>query len=204
MLLIFGMATRMKVLGRSTIHCPKCGVDRVGALKQARRWFSVFFIPLIPLKVLGEVVQCETCGTTFGPEVRALPTSAALATELLEATREASALLLRIDDPASARDAALRALTEVAGRPWTEEELDADIEHNTAEHLSARLHHLAGGMTTLGTEHLLATIAAVGTSEGSVRPESRAALNAIAADLGMTPAHARGVVEQALEASRGV
>ena len=204
MLLIFGMTVRYKVLDRSTFHCPKCGIDRVGALKQARRWFSVFFIPLIPMKVLGELIECETCGTTFGPEVRALPTSAVLATELLEATREATALLLRIDDPASARDAARQALSEVAGRPWTDEELDADIEHNTAERLSARLHRLAGGMSTLGAEHFLATIAAVGTSEGNVRPESRAALTSIAADLGMTPAHARGVVEQALEASRGV
>jgi hypothetical protein len=204
MLLIFGMTTRMKVLGRETIHCPKCGVDRVGALKQARRWFSLFFIPLIPLKVLGELIQCETCGTTFGADVRSLPTSAALATELLEATREATALLLRIDDPASAREVARQVLSEVAGRPWSAEELDADIEHNTAAHLSARLHRLSGGMNTLGSEHFLATIASVGTSEGNVRPETRAALTSIAADLGMTPAHARGVVEQALEASRGV
>ena len=59
-------------------------------------------------------------------------------------------------------------------------------------------------VNTLGTEHLLATIAAVAASEGTMRPESQAALGSIAADLGMTPAHARGVVEQALEASRGV
>ena len=36
---------------------------------EARRWFTVFFIPVIPLKQLGTVVQCDSCGGQFGDDV---------------------------------------------------------------------------------------------------------------------------------------
>jgi hypothetical protein len=117
-------------------------------------------------------------------------------------TREASAVLLRIDDPAGGREAAVRALSDVAGREWSEEELDADLVHNDANGLGARSQKLAEVMNEHGRERFLATAAAIAASGGTVLSDSRDALTSMAADLGMTPAHARGVIDHAVEAAQ--
>ena len=143
MLLIWGVRVRSKTLSETNFHCPSCGGDRRCSHKQARRWFTLFFIPLIPLKVLGEFVECQTCKKGFDTGILALPTSAALTEQMLGAMREAVVQLLRIDGSATAREAACRALSEMAGRLWSEEELDADLQHLDVAPLPARLHQLA-------------------------------------------------------------
>ncbi len=54
-----------------------------------RRSFTLFLIPLIPTKDLGELVQCDTCQKSFTVAVLKAPTTAALQDQLLWAIREA-------------------------------------------------------------------------------------------------------------------
>ena len=69
MLLLFGIITRTKILGSGTFHCRNEGGERNYLLLEARRWFTLFFIPVIPLKVLGELVQCSSCGVQYDSAV---------------------------------------------------------------------------------------------------------------------------------------
>ena len=41
-------------------YCPQCKARRDYELRQARNWFSVYFIPVIPLNQIGELVTCCT------------------------------------------------------------------------------------------------------------------------------------------------
>lgn len=75
MLLLFGITTRTKTLGSGTFYCRNEGGERSYLLLEARRWFTLFFIPVIPLKVLGELVQCSSCGAQYDPAfLRQAPT----------------------------------------------------------------------------------------------------------------------------------
>ncbi len=76
MLLLFGWTTRTKTLGTGSFYCRNEGGDRTYLLLQARRWFTLFFIPLIPLKVLGDLVQCSSCGVQYDSKVLDVPTNA--------------------------------------------------------------------------------------------------------------------------------
>ncbi|MDX1622291.1 MAG: hypothetical protein R3320_14945 [Nitriliruptorales bacterium] len=69
MFVIFGMKTRDKTVDEGQFHCPNEGGTRPYEHKQARRWFSLFFIPLIPLDKQGERVRCRSCGAIYGPHV---------------------------------------------------------------------------------------------------------------------------------------
>lgn len=201
MLLIWGWRARSKKLGEGTFHCPTCGADRQYTHQQARRWFTLFWLPLIPLKVLGEYIECATCKSTFTTEILNLPTSAALNEQLLAATREAVVQLLRIDGSATAREAGILALSEVGGEPWSEAHLDADLQNVDPTQLPPRLRLLADVLNEHGKERFLATAASIAAGGGAITDASRAALGAMANELSMTPAHARGVIEQALEAA---
>jgi zinc ribbon protein len=68
-LIIFGRRNRPKVVQRGSFTCPRCGPGREYEHKQVRRWFTLYFIPIIPLGTAGEYVECRSCAGTFRPEV---------------------------------------------------------------------------------------------------------------------------------------
>ncbi|MEZ4316437.1 MAG: TerB family tellurite resistance protein [Myxococcota bacterium] len=49
-------------------HCPRCGQTPYD-LKRVRRFFTLYWIPLIPLDTLGEYVECGGCANTFDKAV---------------------------------------------------------------------------------------------------------------------------------------
>ena len=59
--------------GSGRFVCPSCGADRDYTLKQVRRFFTLYFIPIIPLGLLGTYVECRTCGGTFKDSVLERP-----------------------------------------------------------------------------------------------------------------------------------
>ena len=78
MLLIFGLRVYFRTIGQGMFHCQRCGGDRRYRERTGRRWFHLFFIPLIPLVSVGEHVRCGTCRTTYHVDVLAMPTADAL------------------------------------------------------------------------------------------------------------------------------
>lgn len=49
--------------------CPVCREQREYKLKTARQFFTVYFIPVIPLNSVGEFVQCNACRQKFDNQV---------------------------------------------------------------------------------------------------------------------------------------
>ena len=68
-MIIWGSRGLTSELSRHHFHCPQCSVQREGALKQVRGFFTVYFIPLIPLNVRGRYVECSSCSGSFGEEI---------------------------------------------------------------------------------------------------------------------------------------
>jgi len=202
MIIFFGWRTRAGVIGRGVFLCPHCGADRHYAHKRMRRWFTLFFIPVIPLKVLGEFVQCETCKQTYKTVVLDAPTTATLQNELLWAIREAMVTMLRVDRSPAGEAAATAVLTSFAGREWTRDELADDVAQLDTVHLEARLANLAATLNEQGKERFVSACAQVCATGGVIDGAGRAAVERIAAGLLMTPAHARGIIDQTLENSR--
>ena len=69
MFFIAGLKTRNSTVDRGRFRCPNEGAERGYRHVRARRWFTLFFIPLIPLGTNGEWVRCEGCGAIYGPDV---------------------------------------------------------------------------------------------------------------------------------------
>ncbi len=77
LIIIFGMGSRKKDIGGGKFFCPRCMTQRDYKLKQATRYFTLFFIPIIPLGKIGEFVECQTCHAMFEPGVLSLKAPAA-------------------------------------------------------------------------------------------------------------------------------
>jgi hypothetical protein len=70
MLIIFGVKDKATTTETGTFHCPVCQSSQRFERKTMKRYFSLFFIPLIPLGGgPGSVVQCQNCGTQLPPDI---------------------------------------------------------------------------------------------------------------------------------------
>jgi hypothetical protein len=199
--IVWGFRVRFRTIGQGVFFCPSCGGDRQYQMQQAKRWFTLFWIPLIPLKDVGDpFVQCATCRKGYRPEILNQPTSASLSESLVAAMRCALVWMLRLEAPAPATvNTALEVLSSTANRPWTEGELQADIAQLDVGSLAGQLANLASALSEHGRESFLAGCARVAAADGVLTDGERGLLDNVASSLGMTPAHARGVIAQVAE-----
>ncbi len=49
--------------------CPSCNDSHQYKRRKVRRFFTLYFIPLIPLDLLGEYIECQTCKNTYNDSV---------------------------------------------------------------------------------------------------------------------------------------
>jgi len=69
MFFIIGLTTRTATVDSGMFFCPNEGGNRAYRHLRMRRWFTLFFLPLIPLGQQGELVECQSCGVAYDPDV---------------------------------------------------------------------------------------------------------------------------------------
>lgn len=69
MFLLFGLTTRRSMIGQGDFACPNEGGLRPYLHERSRRWFTLFFLPVLPLGQGQEWVRCASCGATYDPDV---------------------------------------------------------------------------------------------------------------------------------------
>ncbi|HRW37723.1 MAG: hypothetical protein KDB04_01930 [Acidimicrobiales bacterium] len=190
-----GTKVRAKVLQALLFACPHCRADRQGALVSLRRWFTLFFLPVIPLGELGRAVRCDTCRNSFDPAVLELPTGAGVAQVRSDAVRVLAALLVGAGDRTALalRASAVRTIGSlVAG--YDDATLTTDLEVLDPAQAPQYVAPLADGLDLGSKERFLAELTTVAGAAGPPTPAQRQLLEQIGAALGLTPAHVAGVI----------
>lgn len=201
MLLIFGVRIRFRTIATVAFFCPRCGGDRQGQRRTARRWFTLFWLPVVPLDQVGEVVECATCRTRFEPAVADAPTSAALSEILGNAVRVLAAMVVRTGDPT---DPALRAAAVASVRLVDEAYDDATLAGDAAAVDPALAESyvapLGEGLQVSGKERFLGDLVRVALAGGTITPDQRRVIDLAGRGLDLTPAHITGVVTSVVSA----
>lgn len=203
MLLIFGLAVFFRTVGDGDFHCPNCGGDRPYRRRVARRWFTLFFIPVIPLNRVGEVIECRACRGRFDLAVLRTPTARQMEAVLPEAMRRAAIIVLAAGDPGDAR-ARARAVEAVRGYGATgfdEELLQVALDEAAGDPDDA-IARAGAQLTAEAREWFLAQAVRIALADGALGDGERQALHLVANRLGLTPAHAFGVIATTEEAAR--
>lgn len=201
MLIIFGFRIRFRTTGTSAFFCPRCGGDRMGARRSARRWFTIFWIPVIPVNQVGEVVECTTCHTRFEPQVADQPTTADLSEVLGNAVRVLTAMVVRTGDHT---DGTMRVTAVGEVRAVVADYDDATLASDVAAVDPALAEQyvgpLAEGLQVAGKERLLADLVRVALAGGTVTADQRRVIDLSGRGLGLTPAHVTGIVSSVVAA----
>jgi hypothetical protein len=195
LLIIFGLRVFYRTIAQGTFHCRRCGGDRQYRRRSGRRWFTLFFIPVIPLNSVGEHVQCTTCRARYVTDVLSQPTTAQMQEALPAGMRAAVSAMLRSGDPGSpvSRQRGIEAVTGAGMRGYDETMLNADLAQ-PFESIRPALNRVGAQLTVQAREWYLAEIIRIGMADGPLTEGERQAALAIGIDLGMTQAQVVGVI----------
>lgn len=197
-MIIWGSRARNKRLDGGRFHCPNEGGDRDYDLMEARRWFTLFFIPLLPLKVLGQFVACRSCGASYEPQVLTLPTTAEMEDRLTTALRHVVVAMLTADEVVddAERRAALEVMQRFGQRPYTAEELGRDLATLEVGALDDEVAELGAMLSPQGHEALVRACLHLAAADGHVDERELAVVQQAARGIGMSSAHLRGILAE--------
>jgi hypothetical protein len=203
--LIFGLRVCFHTVGNGVFHCQRCGGDRQYRRRAGRRWFHILFIPVIPLDRTGELLQCTTCGNRYRIGVLAVPTAAQMEAALPAGTLAAVLCMLLAGDTASepVRRRSVDTIRASGLADYDEAALDRDLAQAALSggNAAALLNTLAAQLAVPAREWFLAGMVRIGLADGQLSEDERMAARHVAANLGLTAAHAYGVITMTEESA---
>jgi tellurite resistance protein len=225
-LIIFGTRGISGEEGRGEFFCPKCRIKATYAHKSVRRYFTLYFIPVIPLNSLGEYVECDRCATSFKMEVldydpRANATAEEKQAEarfhaalrrvlarvsLLGARRETMGGGDRLDGKVD--DAAIRAIaatmTQLTGRSVPRAEIEDEIAKARASQIDVadECKAMTAYLDDDGRDLVLRAVIVVASSGGGFDDAARETVLRIAHTLGVPRARFAPMIEELASPAR--
>ncbi|TDC82406.1 TerB family tellurite resistance protein [Actinomadura sp. 7K507] len=201
-MIIFGWRVVFFTLSRGTFHCPACGGDRDYRRRQGRNFFTLFFVPVIPLtKTGGEIIECDTCKGRWNLGVLDVPTTAQLAQMPAMLLRMAIAQVLRSGDytNAAVRSRAV-AVVQQAGVAYDDNALNGDLARPFDE-VRVEMGRAASALAPEARESILRAAAEIALADGKLSVSEEETLAAVGADLELTRVQVTGVVSMARQES---
>jgi hypothetical protein len=202
-LIIFGLRVVFFTVGNGQFHCPNCGGDREYRRRQGRRFFTLFFIPVIPLNKVGpEIVECSTCHTRYHLAVLNAPTTADLAALPARLLRTAISQVLRSGDVTNqaARERAVTVVRAAGDAAYDTTVLDADLVR-PFEEVRREMAQSSGALAPEARERFFGEAAAIALIDGPLSVSERETLRAVGADLALTEVQINALVEMAERAA---
>ncbi len=200
-MIIFGTRGVTTTPEKGEFYCPSCASTQNYGFKCVRRFFTLYFIPVIPLGKLGEYVECVTCKNTYKPNVLDYdPTENAgeVEAEYFAAIKKVMIHVLLADGVVdeSEIDTLLAIYHKITGENIERDSLLEEIRliEKSKEDFSSALINLQGCLNDNGKEMVVKAALYVALSDGVFQEEEKVMLAKIGENLGMSKAHIQGVM----------
>jgi uncharacterized membrane protein YebE (DUF533 family) len=203
-IIIYGTRGMTSVGGMGKFHCPSCGASAYQH-KKVRRWFTLFFVPLIPLDLAGEYIECGKCFGTYELEVLSYDPAAEAAKfeaafhVAIRRTMVKMCLADGVVDPEEV--AAIRDIySKIAGVELSEDDVREEIAEAMTDTRSVQQYLQAGiGMFNLHAKELILKAAfCVAAADGEFQDEEKKLLHNIGAALQMTKTQYQSTMDKLL------
>ena len=201
---IFG--TRGVTMTKETahFHCPSCNATQQYRHRRVRRFFTLYFIPLIPLDLVGEYVECQGCQNSYKLAVLSYDPAAGQAqfeAEFHWAVKRVMVSMMLADGAVEEREVAtIRSVYQrLAGQELARSDVDREIDlaRSDGRGVIEALKDLSPGLNDPGKELVVKAALYVAAADGNFDEKEKDLVGEIGAALGMTPAHLKGVIQSA-------
>jgi len=211
-MIIFGTRGVRSTKATGSFNCPQCESSQGYRHRKVTQFFTLYFIPLIPLGSKGEYVECNKCKGTFIPRVINNPASnsdekaekIAFLAMYEQAIRHVMVKMMLADgviDP-NEKVMVLDIINKYGHNDMTSFQLDNYIKKVQSERdkdVSTYLKHVAPGLNEHGKELLVKCALDVAYSDGHFDDTERALIIEMGKILEMSSAHLKGIMTEALE-----
>lgn len=178
--------------------CPDCNDERDYRRRKVQRFFTLYFIPLIPLEVVHESVGCLTCKQHFTLAALHYDPRAEreqINQELNQHFRTVLGHFGRMSghDRDQVSQQIIQAMAAFDGSTLSAAEARTELDRTDRNYgVASRV--LAQHMTDRGRELVVQQALDVATVDGVLSETKRSALSELATTLGMSETHLRGVL----------
>ena len=186
---------------KGNFHCPECSCQREYARKRVRRFFTLYFIPLIPLDNLGEYIECKACKNSFRESIldyRPQASEADFDAEYQKAIKRVGIQMMLAEGKVD--NAKVKAIKElyanVSGIAVSDQEIKDDIIalKKGKVNVSDELRKLSPYLNDNGKEIVIKSALCVAAIDDGLKKKEQALLGEIASSLDMSPSHVKGVI----------
>ena len=204
-MIIFGTKAKKRTIERGIFLCPSCKTEQPYHHMTMQRHGHLYFISLVPMGDVLEVVECQTCSNMWDPSVLAPALEPAHTQEAFEDFYETllnvMILMMLVDGTIEdAEKAAIGDLFEkIVGIDLAPQDLNAEIRRAIARGPDGLMFDIAAQRHTLDQEMRIMFLRAallVAFSDGEFADAEQHGLARIAEALGVTDEQLRAMIEE--------
>lgn len=188
-MIIWGTRGLTSTQRNGVFHCPRCGPKKPYALRVINRWFTLYFIPIIPLGRAGQYIECNGCAATYGEEVLRYDPETERRAVVESVQRILVVTTLHAGALTENRLVGLQhAIEEITGVVVATEELQREYQLAQAANvqLVPFVQQTAATLTNEGKELVLGGAYLIFTDDGSLSASDEQAITQLGQALGMT------------------
>ena len=205
-MIFFGTRGLTYSVNKGDFYCPSCQSLRPYKQQRVRRFFTLYFIPLIPLDIHGEYIECQQCGNTYDEEVLNFDPQAGeveFEAEFHQAIKRMMVAMMIADG--TIEDSELEVIQNVyqklTGIDLPQEVLGEEIRQTKVEgrDVTNTLAEIAGNLNDAGKEMVVKAAFLVAIADGEIQDEEKELISQIGHSLQMSSAHLQGVLHSMME-----
>jgi tellurite resistance protein len=207
-LIIFGTRGVRMASDSGSFHCPVCGPQSY-THHTVRRFFTLYFIPIIPLDVIGTYIECGRCDRSYHPDVlsfRPQP-DRRFEAEFEIAVRRTMVMMCLADGVVDDEEIETirRVFGRIAKREISEEEVSDEIVKAMQQGgtVGQYLGGVVGRLNDAGKEMVVKAAFLVAAADGDFAESEQALLGEIGRALHLRPGHVDKIVNGMLADTKG-
>lgn len=204
MFILFGTRGVTTTPEEGQFYCPSCQTKREYGLKRVRRFFTLFFIPLIPLDKLGEYVECKHCKNTYNPSVLGYDPeaeAAAFQSQYYAAAKHVMVKMMLADGEADKSEVIQmqKHMEALFGTYIDDADMLAEIEQakNDGQDIESYIQNIAPNLNVNDKEKILMAAVSIALADGNFDNNERNLVIRLGKAMGLTNAHINGVIMEA-------
>lgn len=202
-MIIFGTRGIKSNIKTGEFHCPQCATQKSYRHRKITKFFTLYFIPLIPLGSAGEYVECNTCKGTFVPRVLDYnPQSSQneFQSEYEKAMRFTMIKMMLADGEIDENEMLIvqKIINKFGHNDLTLHQLEALVEQveKSDKTLDSYLTKISGGLNEHGKEIIIKCAFSVAAADGHIDDSEIEMIHQIAKNLDMSSSHLKGILQE--------
>ena len=205
-MIIFGTRGVTYTAQSEQFYCPTCRGQVPYKHKRVRRFFTLYFIPLIPLDLLGEYIECQQCNNAYKPEVLDMDLQAGedeFEAEFHHAIKRTMVAMMIADGDVEDREVEViqGIYNQLTGINLSREAIGGEIiEVQTGgRDLMQTLGQIAGSLNNDGKEMVVKAAFLVAAADGDFQEEEKELIGRIGQSLQMSSSQLNELISSLME-----